>query len=73
MEVDDDGSISGYNDYFSAYNTGYPFIRSNSSNYGEGGMTCLIAGVDENYHSSECGTRLIYEGTDETIEFTDDI
>lgn len=73
MEVDDSGSISGYNDYFSAYNTGYPFIRSGASNHGEGGMTCLIAGADENYHSSECGTRLIYEGTDETIEFTDDI
>lgn len=73
MEVDDFNSLSGYNDYFAAYNTGYPFIRSNSSNYGEGGMTCLIAAVDENYHSSECGTRLIYEGTNETIEFTDDI
>lgn len=73
MEVDNSGSISGYNDYFSAYNTGYPFIRSGASNHGEGGMTCLIAGADENYHSSECGTRLIYEGTNETIEFTDDI
>lgn len=73
MEVDNNGSISGYNDYFSAYNTGYPFIRSGASNHGEGGMTCLIAAVDENHHSSECGTRLIYEGTDGTIEFTDDI
>lgn len=73
IKIDIDPGASNYNDYFTAYNPGHVFIRSNSSNYTEGGMTCLIGAVDEDMHSTEYGTRLIYEGTDETIEFTDDI
>lgn len=62
----------GFCDYGSVYSAGVVAHRSDSSVYSAGGVGCLGLYYSSGSASSGIGSRLLYEGSEETIHIIDD-
>ena len=63
---------SGFCDYGSVYSAGYVALRSSSSVDPYGGVGCLRLYCSAGVAFSDIGSRLLYEGSEETIHIIDD-
>ena len=63
---------TGFCDSSGVYSTGHVALRSNSSVYPYGGVSCLDFRDSAGYAYSYIGSRLLYEGSEETIHIIDD-
>lgn len=67
----------GDSTYFCDYccivpSAGYVAFRSSSSNNGDGGVCCLYLNNSVDKSNSHYGSRLLFEGTDDTVHIVDD-
>lgn len=65
-------SNTGFCDYGYVYSAGYVARRSGYSVHPDGGVGCLNLYDSAGYTNSSIGSRLLYEGSEETIHIIDD-
>lgn len=64
-------TTTGYADLCRVYSAGYIARRSDSSATDNGGITYLHLNCDDGNFASAFGSRLLFEGTSETVEIVD--